>query len=332
MAAGVGAGGRGGLGCQASSRPAAQADRATRRAMAATVAARSQGVWLPERAMDLEAHGHGDLAGVPSTLSPLARVEGVAALAVEWSGTGTPGPPARRTGDRPLEALPVASHQKKSEDLAPISRSSTKAAVCSSPRVIGPGRLRDRRRSSSLATHMTASQRWPPSPCRRSVSTWDCLSASSRPTSPRFTWRLFCGGCYTLGGATSSSSGIRARFTRGLRSRRSSEPTPASILKSCRPRPPNSIRSSNFGTTSKATRRIACRVTRGTSAAACRPTLVEFGGPRRNCARSSWLLACLLHREKTFIIYAKLNKTVAHPTLALTGASRCAAPLLKRTV
>src|SRR5262245_15276053 len=168
MAAGVGAGGRGGLDCQASSRPATQADRATRRAIAATVAARGQGVWPPERALDLEAHGHGDLAGVPSTLSPLARVEGVAELAVELSGTGTPCPPARRTGDRPLEALPVASHKNKSEDLAPISRSSTKAAFCSSPRVVGPGRLRARRRSSSLAPNMTASQPWPPSPCRRS--------------------------------------------------------------------------------------------------------------------------------------------------------------------
>jgi hypothetical protein len=254
------------------------------------------------------------MVGVPGALSPLARVEGLAKLALELSGTGTPGHPARRTSHCALEALQVAGHKKKPEDLGPISRSSTRAAFCSSPCVVGPGRLRDRRRSSSTATNMIASRRWLLSRCRPNASTWGCMWPSSRLTSPRCTWRPFCGRFCATCGATSSSSGIKGRFTRGLRLQRSGEPTLASISKSSRPTPPNSTLSSSSGTTLKGTRRTACRATRGTSAAVCRPTPAESGARRRNCARSFWLLNCPRHREKLFITYAKFNShPLVHP-------------------
>jgi hypothetical protein len=206
---------RGGLGCQAGSWSAAPADGPTLSTMAATLAERGPGLRLSQRAMDLEAHGHSDLVGVPGALSPLARVAGLAKLALERSGAGTPGHPARRTRDGALEALPVAGHKKQPEALAPISRPSTRAAFCSSPHVVGPGRLRDRRRSSSTATHLTASRRWPPSRCRPNASTRGCLWPSSRSPSPSCTWRPFCRGCCATDGAPSSSSGIKGRFTPG---------------------------------------------------------------------------------------------------------------------
>lgn len=308
VAAGLGERRRGGLGRQAGSGPAAQVDGPTMPTIAATVAERGQGIWLSQRALDLEAHGHGDMVGVPGALSPLARVEGLAEPALELSGAGTPGHPARRTSDCALEALQVAGHKKKPEDLAPISRSSTRAAFCSSPRVVGPGRLRARHRSSSTATNMTASRRWPSSRCRPSASTRGCMLPSSRSTSPRCTWLPFCGSFCATCGATSSSSGIKGRFTRGPRLQRSRELTLASISKSSRPTPPNSTLSSSSGTTLKATRRTACRATRGTSAAICRPTPAESGAPRRNCDRSFWRLNCLRHRENLFITYAKFNR------------------------
>ena len=59
-----------------------------------------------------------------------------------------------------------------------------------------------------------------------------------------------------------------------LRSRRSSEPTPAAISKRARPTPPTLSRSSRAGTPSKATPRTAGRGTRVTSAGACRLTPV----------------------------------------------------------
>jgi hypothetical protein len=307
VAAGLGERRRGSLVRQAGSWPAVQADGPTMPTIAATVAERGQDLRLSQRSLDLEAHGHGDMVGVSGALSPLARVEDLAELALELSGAGTPGHPARRTSDRALEALQVAGHKKKPEDLAPISRSSTRAVFCLSPRVVGPGRLRARRRSSSTVTNMTASRRWPPSQCRPSASTWGYMLPSSRSISPRYTWLPFCGSCYATCGATSSSSGTKGQFTRGLRLQRSREPTLASISKSSRPTPPNSTLSNSSGITSKAIRRTACRATCGTSTAVCMPTPAESGAPRRNCDRSFWLLNCLRHHEKLFITYAKFN-------------------------
>jgi hypothetical protein len=76
VAAGMGERRRGGLGRQAGSWSAAQADGPTMPAIAAPFAERGQGVWLSQRAMDVEAHGHGDMAGIAGALSPFACVEG----------------------------------------------------------------------------------------------------------------------------------------------------------------------------------------------------------------------------------------------------------------
>ena len=288
VAAGVGARRRGGLGCQACSRSAAQIDCATRPALAATMAARGQDVWLSQRAMDLEAHGHGDLAGVPSALSPLARVEGLAELALELSSTGTPGHPARRARNRALEALPVAGHKKKPENLAPISRSSTRAAFCSSLRVVGLGRLKDRRQSSSTATSLTASRRWPPSRCPRSASTWGCLSASNRPTSSAMHVASFLQGLLRHLRGHIILLGDQGSIHRGPAIAAIQRAYPRLHIEEFPAHAPNSILSSSSGTTSKATSRTACRATRRTSAALCRPTPVASGAPRQNCARSSY--------------------------------------------
>jgi hypothetical protein len=303
VAAGLDEWRRGSLGRQAGTWSAAHADRPPMPTMTATFAERGQGIWLCQRALDLEAHGHGDMVGVPGALSSLARVEGLEELALELSGAGTPSHSARRTRDCALEALQVAGHKKKREDLAPISRFSTRAAFCSFPRVVGPGRLRARRRSSATATNMTASRRWLPSRCRPSASTWGCMLPSRRSTSPRCTWLPFCGSCCATCGATSYSSGIKGRFIGGLRLQRSKEHTLASISKSSQPTPLNSTLSSSSGTTSKATQQTAYRATRGTSAAVCRLTPAESGAPRRNYDRSRWLLNCLRHREKLSITY-----------------------------
>ena len=127
------------------------------------------------------------------------------------------------------------------------------------------------------------------------------MCAPSRPTARRGTWRPFCGACDATCGAMSSSCGIVVLFTRALGSRPSSAPIPASISKCSRRMPPNSIRSSSSGTTSKATQPIACHAICGTSAAVCGPTPAAFGVLRQNCARSFCLLHYLLRREKLFI-------------------------------
>ena len=170
VAAGMDARRRGGLGGQAGAWAAAQAEGPTMPALAAPFAEGRPGVWLSPRALALEAPCHGDLVGGPGALSPLARVEGVAARAWELAGAGTPGHPARRARARALAARHVARHQKTPEDLAPLSRSSMRAAGCAAPRVVGPGRLRDRRPSSSTATNTPVSRRGPPSRRRPSAS------------------------------------------------------------------------------------------------------------------------------------------------------------------
>src|SRR5215211_5811400 len=295
------------VGRQARSWASAPVERSATRALAPAVMARRHGLWLLQRTVDLEAHRDRDATGNRGPLSSCPRLEGAAPLWLELSGPRASGAPTGRTRHCALEALPVAGDKNKPDDLGPIWPSWMRAAFSLSRRAGARGHRKGRRRSSATPTNTIGSRRWRRSLSRRTGSIGACTSGFNRTTSPPCTWPTFCGRSCTICEVMSSCCGIKARFTGGRRSRQCSRPTPACRSKSSQLTPQNSIPSSSSGTTSKGIRPTAYRGTSGISAAACTPTPVVSGALRRNCARSSGPLPCLLHHERTFFIYAKFN-------------------------
>src|SRR6266511_2329959 len=75
VAAGLAAGGRGGLGRQAGPGGSPPGDRPTTRAVAAAAPARSPRGWLPQRTVDGQAHGCGDAGALWGARPSGARLE-----------------------------------------------------------------------------------------------------------------------------------------------------------------------------------------------------------------------------------------------------------------
>lgn len=130
-----------------------------------------------------------DQAALRGGLSPLPHLEALA-----WAGLVLPeardqGAGERRRIHRALEALPVAAYKKKPKDLGPISSSSTRAGSSCFPTSVGPGPLRDRRRSCAVPD---TGRRYRPSRpwrCRRAAGAWRFTPGSiPRRTSIR-SWR-----------------------------------------------------------------------------------------------------------------------------------------------
>src|SRR6266540_798361 len=132
-------GGRGGLGPEAHPWPTVPVDRPAVYPTSRAVAAGGHRPWLRQRAVDLTADRGGDSDALRGALSPGARLEALAPLGVELPGPGAPGHAARRASHRPLDALPVAGHKKKPDDLGPTSPSWMRVAFCSSPPAAAPG-------------------------------------------------------------------------------------------------------------------------------------------------------------------------------------------------
>src|SRR5215475_6658431 len=185
VAACLAAGRRRSLGPRARARPTAEVDRRTTPPMTQPVAARRQRQRVSPRALDVDPHRGGDSGPLWGALSPRARLEDPARLALALSGAGAPGGPARRPSHGALEALPVAREKQQPAAWAPPSPSWMQVAFGSAPRGGEPGPRWGRRRSSHTTTHMTAARRWWPSPSPRSASTGVCTAAASRATSSR---------------------------------------------------------------------------------------------------------------------------------------------------
>jgi hypothetical protein len=288
---------REGLGAQAGAWGSAPIARRATRAMGAAVAAGRQGKRLSPRAGDVETPRGRDSAPLWGALSPHTHLDDSARPGLELSGARAPGHPARRTGHCALDPRPVADEKKQPEALVPISPVSMRVAFSSSPRAAGHGLPPDSPPSSPLATSMTGSRRWPPSPCPRSASTWASTAASNRITFRPSTWQRSSERCCGTSAGMSSSSGTAAAFIAALRLRPYAGPIPGCIWKSSQRMRRNSTPQRKSGTTSQATPRLACCRTHGRAAAACRLRCAECDALRTNGAPLSSRPSCRLRRE-----------------------------------
>jgi transposase len=241
-------------------------------------------------------------------LSPRAHLKALASLGLAWSGTRTPGKPARRTGHHALEALHVARDREKPDDLETSSPSWMRAGFCSSRPTATPGRPRGIRPLLPTTTSMSGSRPWRLSPSRRSASIWACTSASSCTTFKPSMWSTSSARSCSSSGSTLSYSGTTARFTGGRPSRRCARPTPDCTSKSSRPMRRNSIPWSRCGTTPQGTSPTAYCGAPGISAVACPRPPAGSGTRRRSCGRSSVVPNSHFHRENILLTYAKLCK------------------------
>jgi hypothetical protein len=123
MAPGLAAGGRGGLGPPAEPGAAAPVDRPAVPPAGRAVGPGGPIPWRCQRAGDLVAHRGRDAGALWGARSPGTRLEARAPPGLEVSGARRPGQPTRRTDHGALEALPVAGHKKKPDDLGPTSPS-----------------------------------------------------------------------------------------------------------------------------------------------------------------------------------------------------------------
>lgn len=115
----------------------------------------------------------------------------------------------------------------------------------------------------------------------------------------------YCGSC----AAMSSSSGNKARSTRGRRLPRSRTVTRDCTWKSSPPMPQHATPQNRSGAILKVIPPTVAHGIRGTSAAASTPIPVGSGASRRSCVHSFWLLRSCLHRDTLSIAYAKFINT-----------------------
>ena len=162
VARGLAGRGRQGLGAQAGAGGSAPIARCATRAHGAAVAAGRQGQRLSPRAVDVDTPRGHDSGPRGGALSPRACLEALAPFGLERSGARASGPSVRRSGQRSLEALDLASDKTKSSAWAPLWSSWMRAAFYSSPPGAAPGLPPARRPSSPTATNMTASPPWRP--------------------------------------------------------------------------------------------------------------------------------------------------------------------------
>src|SRR5262245_39361 len=92
---------RGRVGRQARSWASTPIEPHPTRVLAPAVTERCHGLWLRQRAVDLETYGDRDSAGIRGPLSSFPCLEGAAPLWLELSGPRASGGPTGRTGHRP---------------------------------------------------------------------------------------------------------------------------------------------------------------------------------------------------------------------------------------
>jgi hypothetical protein len=245
---------------------------------------RRQGLWLPQRTVDLAAHRGRDSGRVSGALSSLPCVEAPPPLGLELTGAGAAAHPTPRASRCAVETPQMARDKQKPAGSTPTWHSWMRVAFCSSPRVAAPGRRWGRPQSSPITINMTASRHWPPSPCRPSASTWGSTCAFRPIMSKRSTWRTSSGRYCAVCAGMSSCCGTAAACIGGPPSRRSAGLTRGCISKSSRRMPRSSTRRNSSGTTGKGIWPTAyCRISWPCAVAWMR-MLVGCGAPRQNCA------------------------------------------------
>ena len=122
--------------------------------------------------VDLEADRSVDPGTVSYSLSPQPCLAVTSRHGVELPETGAPSPTTGRSGDRPLEAVPLAAYKKTLKDLAPIWSSSMNPVSCSSPTWPAPGPLKAKRRSFTIGTNRIGSRQSAPWRCLPNGDDW----------------------------------------------------------------------------------------------------------------------------------------------------------------
>lgn len=243
------------------------------------------GLWVPKRHLDPEAHGSRDSEGIRSKVPSVPRLEAPEESRMELPSSREACSPARRSGNRTLEAVQVAGDKKKGpQDLVPTWPSSMKAAFCSSQRFAGLGGQRDRPRSFDTTTDTTAFRHWLLSPSLRVVNTWVSTFDSSRRPS-RLYMSLASFRCsFVICEATSFCCGTTHKFTRGPSLRKSGSSTRVCTLNGSQAMLRNSILSNRSGRTSRDTAPTVCFSTSRTSGSAYTETPGGSGDLKASCA------------------------------------------------
>lgn len=203
---------------------------------------------LCDRVVDPEAHRSVDPETLWCRVSPQPSVAVVAPLGMELPETGAPGLATQRSGDRPLEAVPLAAYKKTPQGLGPIWSFWMNRASCSFPTSRGHGHRRDRPRCCTIPTSRTVSRRSVPWRCPPSAGTWRFICSFVDATSTDWMYAPLLSICSDTCEDPSCCCGIGDRFTAGKKYASSVFDIPAFTWKSFRPTPLNSTRRSMCGT------------------------------------------------------------------------------------
>ena len=158
-----------------------------KRATGANFIARSSQIRIPERLVDLPAGCASDRTGFRSEVSPRPRVEDSSPTRLDVPEARAASARERRRGRPALAEARLAAHKKgASEELALLS--STKAVLCSNPRVVALGHRVVKRRSSEPGTVTIVCRSLGPSRCLLAAITSVSISRFLTETWMQWTW------------------------------------------------------------------------------------------------------------------------------------------------
>src|SRR5436309_2992616 len=126
------------------------------------------------RSLDLGADSQSDRETFPCELSPEPCLATVARHGMELSKTRAPRAPKERRSHSALDTARMATHNKKPQNLAPISYSWMKVDFCPSPMSGEPGPPGARRRTSTIGSNRIESLPLAHSASLQADATSDC--------------------------------------------------------------------------------------------------------------------------------------------------------------
>lgn len=237
-----------GASLQTDPRPTAQVIQDTEASVDAASSGRPFSLRLSYGPVDFETDRSIDPEAVSHSLPPQPCLAVTSRYGVELPETGAPSPPTGRSGDRPLEEVPLAAYKKTLKDLAPIWSSSMNPVSCSSPMWPAPGARKAKRRSFTIGSNRIGSRRSAPWSCLPSGNGWPSISTFAPAISRGWMSRRSCNICSGICGDPWSCCGIGERSIAVKKSNSGSKHIEDSKWKSSRPTPRNSIPRNLFGT------------------------------------------------------------------------------------
>lgn len=229
------------------SRPSAQAYQGTEEQACKGASERIPRRWVSDGSLDAQTCGQSDRPSVRYPVSSIPCLETSGKSGMELSEAGTSRSSARRKGNRPLEAVPMASYKKTRQNMEPIWYFLTKAAFYSSPRSGEHGHPRGKRRTCITTINETGYLPSAHSPYRRKEKELRCTFDTSPEilmASISEIFLLFCSSIFT---GQSSCYGITHPFTTEKRSNGLLPAVRDCMLRTSRPMHRNSIRQNMFG-------------------------------------------------------------------------------------